>query len=307
MQLELDLWGASTVRGAIVAFFALKTEGLAEGTMDDYRERAWWCLEEFGEQAPLSSLTFDRLHAAVRSNREELANVTIKKRLDFLRWVVALAVERGHAERVPMFPKLRSDARVCSNLHTVSDWERFRAYLPPGPFRRAYDLGFWTGQHLRAEVCSMQRWMLDPEHIEYEEKGCFWRRNRKYRRCVPGWIPAQPELLLIHRELVEGLPARRDALIVGRLWNVQRTLNMAWTRAVAAGEDVPRVTPTDLRRSFASMLSARGWTTPAVRIALGHAGEIQPGSPSLSSRPSTATRHYMFAAPGLFPTTENRQ
>lgn len=294
MQLELRLWGAASLKGAIVDFFALRTDGLAEGTLDDYRERSWWLLDELGETTPLSALTFDRLHEACRKNRAELANVTLKKRLDFLRWCLELAHGRGLLDRLPMFPKLRADGRVCSNLHTVAHWEVFRRHLPPGPFRRAYDLGFWTGQHLRAEVMTIERWMLDPEQG-------FWRRNRKYRRCVPCWVPMQPELRLILPELLEGLPARRDALVVGRLWNVQRTLNMAWTRAVATGEDVPRVTPTDLRRSFATMLTGRGWDLQAVRLALGHAGQLPARGPGLSSAPTIAERHYIHASPSVFP------
>jgi integrase len=153
---------------------------------------------------------------------------------------------------------------------------------------------------------SMERWMLEPDRIVTDEagreigQGAYWRRNQKYRRCVPDWIPMQPELRLAVPELLEDVGPARDALITGRVWNLKRTWDMAADRATAEGHEIPRVTPTDLRRGGASMLSGRGYSVEAIRIALGHAagGGAIMGGPS--SRPSVATRHYLWSTPGLF-------
>jgi integrase len=224
--------------------------------------------------------------------------VTVSKRINFLRWCLAYAHDRGLAPQPPRCPRLRNDGQVRAGLHTVAQWELFRQHVPPGRFRKLYDIGFWTGQHM-PDVMSMTRAMLTADS--------FYRRNQKYRRCVAGWMPLQPEAALIVRELLEDVGPAPEALIAGRAWNLKRTWDMAADRAVAAGLDVPRVTPTDLRRSCASMLTARGWDLQAVRIFLGHAtsdGRVMGGKGEM--RPTVAERHYIMGTPGLFqPRTQS--
>jgi len=98
LQQELDLWGPRTLKGAISAYFRFRTDGLAEGTLNDYRERADWLLDAFGESCPIDRLTFDALHETCWRSRDELANVTLKRRMDLLRWALVLAHARGYLE-----------------------------------------------------------------------------------------------------------------------------------------------------------------------------------------------------------------
>lgn len=308
MQLEFAYWGRRTLRAAIDDYFARNCDGLAEGTIVDYRERAAWLLRELGDLTPLESINHDRLQALADKWRGSLANVTVKRRLLFLVSVLTYAQARELIPKVPMLPKLRNDGRLFDRLHTIAQWERFRGFVPPGRFRRLYDTGMLTGQHVD-ELMTMERWMLDAEHQWPDgQVGRFWRRNRKWRKCEPGWIPMQPELLALVPELLEDAP-RRESLVIGTTWNRQRAFNMAADRATAAGELIERPTFNDLRRSFASLLVARGWSSQAVRLALGHAGPIphtwweedsgrRPAR--LAERPRTAERHYIRATTGTF-------
>lgn len=317
MQLDLSFWGPRTLRGAINDYMAMCSDGLAEGTVIEYRERASWLIRELGESTALDKITYDVLYACVRRNAEVLAQITMRRRFQFLLWVLRFAHGRGLLDRVPMLPKLRNDGKAISRLHTVAEWEVFRRYLPAGPFRKFYDLAFWTLQH-GPDLMSMERWMLDPGRVVLDEaghelaRGAYWRRNQKNNnpatkrsRCEPCWVPCQPELARLIPELLEGVPERRDGLIVGKLWNLQRTLNMAQNRAVADGHDIGRITPRDLRRSGASMLVARGYLPEAVRIILGHTGQFRaPGEGEALSRlagaTTVATKHYFHATPQLF-------
>lgn len=308
MQLELSLWSPTCLRSIITDYLARQAEHIADGTLVDYQERARWLLRELGEATEASELTFVALERLADRCRGLLRNVTISKRLNFLRWCLAYAKDRELVASVPRCPRLRNDAQVRTGRHTLEQWRLFRAHVPPGRFRKLYDLGFLTGQHM-PDMMSMQRWMLDPDCATFPGyRGAFWRRNRKYRRCVPCWMPMQPEMRLLVFELLEDVGPAPDAVIVGRTWNMKRTWDMAADRAAAAGQDVPRVTPTDLRRSASSLLAERGWSLQAIRIFLGHAtddGRVMGGAGE--RRPSVAERHYLWPTPGLFvpraPTT----
>lgn len=312
VQLLLPLDPPTALHRVLADYLNRHAPDLAEGTVADYQERARWLLRELGENTPIETLNYAALERLADRCSGVIRNVTIKKRIEFLRWCIRYAHKRGLVPGVPECPKLRNDGQVKRDIHTVGQWETFRQHLPAGRFRKIYDLGFWTLQHM-PDVFSMERWMIDADRVVTDERGnelargAFWRRNQKYRRCIDCWIPMQPELRLIVPELLEDVGPARDALVVGRVWNLKRTLDMAADRAVAAGLDVTRITPTGLRRSGASMLTGRGWPLEAVRIALGHAssgGRIIGGDER--ARPTTAERHYMLPTPGLFPAPKDR-
>jgi len=301
MQLELSLWRETSMRAVIDAYVARKSDDLAAGTLVDYQERAKWLYRELGESTSVETITYAVLERLADRCRGVIRNVTIAKRINLLLWAMRYARKRGLIASVPECPYLRNDGEVRTGLHTVEQWERFRLHVAAGRFRKLYDLAFWTGQHM-PDVMTMQRWMLAPDREDFPgQAGSFWRRNQKFRRCIPGWMPMQPEMRLLVMELLEDVGPAPDALLVGRAWNLKRTWDMAADRAAAAGDDLPRVTPTDLRRSCASLLTARGWSLQAVRIFLGHAtadGRIMGGRGE--ARPTIAERHYLCPTPALF-------
>jgi hypothetical protein len=283
------------------------TEGLAEATITDYWERATWLLQEFGEATDIAEITYDRMEAVWRKWRGVIRNVTVKKRFIVLMAALKLAHARGRLDRVPTPPDLKHDGQARTTVHTVAQWEAFREFMPPGRYRDIYDLGVWTGHHI-SDLFTLERWHLDPDKPVLDERGkevargMFWRRNAKnasgQRKVEPIWVPMEPELALLSRDILARTPPLKNALVVGKTWNVRRTLHMAADRAAAAGYEIPRCSPNDLRRSYSSMLIGRGYHAQYVRIALGHQGEFAADGKRVL-RPTTADRHYFQVTPAL--------
>lgn len=304
VQLELSLFGDRSLRSAVMSYMAMCTDGLSDATLKDYADRGAWCLREFGDLTDIATVDYDEFDRVIRRNQMTLKHVTLKKRLVFLRACLKLAKRRKLLGEVPEVPRLQDDSERKTDLHTVAQWQIARQLLPAGPFRRFYDLGFWTGHHL-ADLFTMERWMLDPAREvvngagQVVAKGMFLRRNTKNRKhkIAPVWIPMQPELKLVLPEILEGVRPNETGLVIGRIWNVRRTLHVACDRALAAGHDIPRVSPIDLRRSFGSMMAERHYSLHFIRIALGHLGEREPSG--RTAKPTTATRHYLHATPEL--------
>lgn len=308
VQLELAFWGGSTLRGAINTYLAQCTDGLSDATVKEYGERGDWLVRELGELTPLAELTYVRLEALIRRFRGVLRNNTVKKRLTFLVLVLKHAQARGELDDVPALPRIRKDADSArETVHTTEQWKAFREFLPPGSFRDAYDLFFWTGHHT-ADLVTMRAWMLDPGREIRDEAGQvvghgMWLRRNSKNRVEPVWLPMEPELVAVAGELLARKPLRDD-LLVGRLWNLRRTFHMAADRAVAAGYEIPRCSPIDLRRSFASMLVGRERPVEYVRLGLGHKGEmsgafVAGAKGPMAVRPNTATLHYIRSTPAL--------
>ncbi len=126
-------------------------------------------------------------------------------------------------------------------------------------------------------------------------KGMYWRRNHKNRRCRETWWPMEPEFrALVQAWRSEAPDAGPDDLVCGNLWGIWRMLTTTSTRL-----GYPSMGPTGLRRSFASMLSAREYSGEFIRQALGHQGEDSVTQGGSSTRPTTASAHYMMTSPGL--------
>lgn len=313
VQLELSLFGDRSLRSAVMSYMALCTDGLADATLKDYHDRAAWCLREFGDLTDIGAVCYDDFDRVIRRNQMSLKHVTMKKRLGFMRACLKLAKKRKQIVDVPDMPRLQDDSERKTALHTVEQWRIVREHVPPGKFRRLYDIGFWTGHHL-FDLFTLERWMFDLGRSVKDEaggvvaRGMFLRRNHKNPRCAPVWLPMEPELLELVPSLLEDVRPNETGLVLGRLWNVRRTLHMACDRAVAAGHvDVPRVSPIDLRRSYASMLSGRRHLHEFIRIALGHEGPDSHIQGGVSRKPTTATRHYLQATPALIASGVSRR
>jgi integrase len=308
VQLDLPFWGGRTLQGAGNVYLANCTDGLSDATLKEYGERLDWLVRELGELTPLEDITFVRLEGLCRRFRGVLRNVTVKKRLTFLLMVMKHARARGEfTGQVPELPRLKKDSESRDVLHTVEQWKAFREFLAPGRFRDLYDLAFWTGQH-KADLRSMKAWMLDVDRPVHNEKGeevgrGMWLRRNQKNQVEPVWLPMEPELVVIARQLLAARPLRDD-LLVGEFWNDRRTFHQAADRAVAAGYEIPRCSLTDLRRSFASMLIGRERPLEYVRLALGHKGAMADAFISgargpMAVRPNVATTHYIRSTPAL--------
>lgn len=310
MQLDLSLWPRNCVRSVLADYVAMKSENLSADTIDDdYRWRTAWLVAVLGEATPAESVTFSVLEAVARGARGVIRDVTIKRRLVFWRAAVRYAAMRDVVPRgcVPELPPwLRDDSVRSTDYYTTHQYTTFRMALPPGPFRRFGDLGMWTGMH-RRDLFDMTRAHLEPDYEWLDdagnvlERGRWWRRNHKNRRCAPAWMPMEPEL---HGLAVEWLrePGHADQRLVGHLDNLSRVFQAAAVRA-----DLPTVRPNlGLRASHATMLMTRDHSYEYVRQVLGHVGEVSAiarddGSTAATTakRPSILTRHYLRTSPEL--------
>lgn len=312
MQLELSFWPRESLRSVLHDFLATQCDDLAEATRADYGERARWLTMVLGEGLDARRIDFSMLENVARRwgpKGEGLKNVTIKRRLIFLRACLKYAQARGILVTLPMLPTkaLRDDGERRKAFHTPEQFAVFREQIVPGARRWFCDLGFWTGHHssdLFTMTCDM--FELDEPFEDASGEaialGRYLRRNHKNPRCQPLWLPLEPEARAALIEIRDGMGSgwRKGAPITGRVWGIHRTMRAAADRA-----ELPRVSPIDLRRSFASMLIARGYPAEYVRHALGHEGENSRTQGGESKRPTTASRHYMQFSPDLVKLRSN--
>ena len=143
----------------------------------------------------------------------------------------------------------------------------------------------------------MTRNMLDPEYQWADDDGSvlrvgrYLRKNHKNKHCEPAWLPMEKEFREVSIELLNE-PGSPDSLVLGHVWSLSKALTAACDRCAIA-----RVKPNqDLRRSFASMLAARGYSAEYIRQAQGHEGAAQfddAGTFQGAAKPSMDTRHYL--------------
>lgn len=293
------------MRAVLVDYLAMLAESIAEDTREnDYRVRLEWLIGQLGESTPAAAVTFSGLEAIARQARPILMDVTIKRRLRFWRAAMVYAAKRGVVawEAVPELPPwLKDDRKVHSDFYTPAQFAAFRLALPPGPTRRWADIAFWSGMH-SYDIVRMRRQDIEPG-FAWEgsaERGRFLRRNHKNRRCEPTWIPCESEFAALADEWLKER-GRPDEMLVGRVWNLRRSFQLAASRA-----DLPPVRPNlGLRASYSTMLLSRGHSYEFVRLALGHAGEVRANvgidgvARASTGRPTTLTRHYLRPNPEI--------
>lgn len=297
-QLELPLFPRGTVGGALAAYLASETEGLADATMRDYRDRAQWLCAVFGADRALASVGYAHLHDVVAHHGPRspcgLLCVTLKKRLVLLRaaWRFARAMGWTPSDP-PALPRLQSDGERRREILTCAQWPLFRDQLLAGPTRRLAELCWWCGLHTSDAFTARLSW-FDVAHVwPWGGRGRWLRYNSKNKRCEPAWFPMEPGLFEAaegwHRELGPSL----EALVAGRVWSVGRSFAAAAERA-----EVPRVAPIDLRRSFASRLLGAGYDDEYVRQAMGHVAPVGRDGHS-RCRPTVLHQHYAVITPEL--------
>jgi len=305
-QLDLPFWAPGTLREAIKAYLTHQCGELSEATIRDYFERGRWLETVLGEHTRLESITILRLLDLKREHGvtgKGLLNVTIRRRLLFLRSVLTFAAARGIIPQSQVFDikllKLSYDGKRGGLVHTPVQFQAFHLALPEARFRIFATVGFWTGHHTH-DIFTMERWMLDPDREMLGEDGKpyavggYWRRNHKNRHCKPEWFPMAPafrEAVIEHYAKTQ--TASRNDLIVGRVWSLCKTFAAACDRA-----ELPRMNPKGLRTSFSSNLLARGADEEFVRQALGQtAPPSRGGAPA--KRASILHQHYAEVTPEL--------
>jgi hypothetical protein len=305
MQLELAYWPRDCVRSVLNEYVRMRSRGVCSETLDrDYACRVDWLLEALGELTPADEVDFVALEAAARKYRGILKDVTMKKRFSFWRSAVMLAAKRKLVSKdaIPdLPPDLLNDAAKMEDHYTPAEFRQFALAVPPGRFRRLAHLSMLTGMHT-IDLDETARRHFEPDFVwaGSELRGRWLRRcTKNVRRGVRAcWCPMEPEL----REMaIEWLsqPGDPDHLIVGPLYNVDRTFEAAAARA-----GLPKIRKNlGFRASHAAMLLARGYNYEYVRIILGHVGEVSAETieghlVARAKRPTTLSRHYLRPSPG---------
>ncbi len=186
---------------------------------------------------------------------------TVSKELITIRRALREAHERGVLPVMPSMPRHSPKYKPKETWLTPEQFELVNAELEPKRQRWAALAGLAGGSH--GEV----------ERVEWSTVDLVRDRLR-----VPGtkretrdrWVPIAPALK--HR-LLEVPLAERVGLVVEHWGNVRRDLHQAVVRANAkrpSQPPIPRVSPNDLRRTFASWLVQSGVPLLTVASLMGH-------------------------------------
>lgn len=226
----------------------------AEGTKHCYRQRAGHLVRVLGA-SPLASLHIDHVQSYVdQRQREKAASESIRKELCVLRRSLELARRRGATcpDVDSVFPRFRT-RYVPRKLWLTRDQVDLVLAELSAPARRLFVLtAVYSG------ACLSELVRLSWEDISFPESRIHLRGKKTEKRDRV--IPLHPRLAF------ELLPLRRPAGLVLEPWqNLRRDLALACKKA-----GVPRVSPNDLRRTFASWLVQAGVPSFQVGALLGH-------------------------------------
>jgi hypothetical protein len=297
-QLDLCLWAKGSVQEVLASYFR-SLQGLSENTVSDYRTREGWLMRVLGPASKVENIGIEALERIARMHGPDgdgsLMYVTIGKRFDYFKAACTYAAARKAIRKddVPEVPKLPDDGRRLQRALTVAEYKELRLALVDR-FRCFLDVGFGSGLH-SCDIFQLTRGMVDPSYVWRDEdgselwRGRVWRVNSKTPDCVPAWIPMEIEL----REIAsKWKPASPDELVTGHLWALKKNFDAACDKI-----GIERCTPNrDVRRSYASMMAARGYGLEAIRHFLGHLGPPtfdDAGKYQRAGKSSVATQHYL--------------
>lgn len=255
---------AATVGGALSAFLDQCRGELARGEMASatvafYSAKVGHLARVLGDETSLREIDSPRVRAYLRTRRAEGASEhTLAKEVTALRQALALAKLDGLylADLEAVVPKIA--ARYVPRERVLTLCEARDLLLALEGDRRA-----WVAFALAvgAELGAVER----AQRLDVDDaRGLVHVRGTKREardRVVPVVLAECAALLSIALEFREGTGLR----MFGSWGNVQRDLAVACERA-----NIPRCTPNDLRRTFASWHVAAGVSHDVLRRAMGH-------------------------------------
>lgn len=221
-------------------------------TLSCYQQRAGHLVRLLGDLA-LSALQLDQVEHFIATRLEEgAARETIRKELCVLRQALKLAQQRGLFVGVveKLFP--RFEVRYVPRTAWLSPTQFEQLMSKLQPHRRRWILvATYSGARL-SEVEG-----LDWSDLSFSPPELRLRGNK-----TKGSFRKLP----LHERLQHELSPRRTSGPVVEPWaNVRRDLKLACEKA-----GVPRITPNDLRRTFASWLLQASESNFVVSRLLGH-------------------------------------
>ena len=267
-QLEREAMGAAspsapttTLTDAIARMIeACRAKGLAKSTIAYYSEKATNLCAFFGAHSDLRrAVTARSVDDYIASRRGVVSQHSVSKELKTLRIVLATARRRGEYDLdvAQVLPVAFATGYVPRKTAlTMTQVECLLEHI--------HDVGFaaWVAFAVATGARKSEINRAFPGDVDFDAGRVFLRGTKTARaeRHVPILPPTEPLLRRAVRDAdgVDRLFARRD-------WPLT-ALGDASHRA-----GVPRVTPNDLRRTFATQLEERGVPHETIARLLGHA------------------------------------
>lgn len=226
-----------------------------EGTRSCYRQRGAHVVRILGDRAA-ESLGMDDVHAyAAQRLDEKAAPESVRKEVCILRAALRMAFRRGllRVDIYERLPPFRCRLTLRERALPVGEFESLLGALP-APRRLWLLLSAYTGG--RDSELMAYEW----EHIDWqqEELRIHGTKTEGARRVVP-----LPKRLL--EALREARPDGASGPILLPWSNRRRDLAAACKRA-----GIEKVTPNDMRRTFASWLVQGGTPLLVVKELMGH-------------------------------------
>jgi integrase len=245
---------AHTVQEALDYLIDYGLQDKSEGTVRMYTEKGGHLVRLLGTRR-LSSLNQDDVREYIKSRLDDgAARSTVSKELVTLRAALKEANRRGHFPYDPrsIIPAFKVRYVPRDRYLTLDQFTQLLSTL--NQLRQLWVLlAVYTGGR-DSEIDS-----LTYEDIDWKRKTIRIRGTKTAGSDRP--VPLHPLLAEVLRK-----QEKRSGLIVGEWLNVRRDLGAACDRV-----KVPRVTPNDLRRTFATWLKQAGTDSAVVAKLLGHA------------------------------------
>jgi len=232
----------------------------AEATREMYREKGRRIIATLGD-VDINDIDRDMLtgyiatRLAVVEGKKPVSPHTVQKELITIRRALREAVDRGALAAMPAVPRFSPKYKPRETWLTPDQFERLAAELEPG---RELWAALAALGGMRAGEVERLRWpMVRFEANRIKVPGTKTASSRRE-------VPIAPALLERLRRAA-GSGSGANLPVVEPWGNVRRDLAAACKRA-----GVPRVSPNDLRRTFASWLVQQGVPALTVATLMGH-------------------------------------
>ena len=261
-----------TVEDALGHFLQVGCLDIAPATKDMYEHQAGHLKRLLGT-VDVGKLTLDDTHEYVQQRIKEGAHrETVRKELVGLRRALTLAFDRKVLRIDPrgLIPRVKVRYVPKDRFLSPAEFEVLMRMLPPA--RRLWvALAVFTGARA-SEVEGVQWETVDLEKHRLLLPGTKTNKSRR-------WVPIAEPLAVVLQQIH---PDARHGNVVPKWENVRRDLaafvkaqnRTAKAKAKEAGKQAPpemrRISPNDLRRTFASWLKQAGVDSMIVAKMLGH-------------------------------------
>lgn len=223
-------------------------------TVDMYRSKALHLRKHLGAH-DVKDITADdiRAYISIRQQQDQVSSVTVHKELVTLRRALTLARERKllDVEPAAVMPAFKVKYQPRTRYLTEKEFELLVDQLPE---KRV----LWVLIAVLAAGRSSEVERLSWTDVDFNAKTITLpgTKTEKSRRTIP-LSSALASVLIKHR--------KNEGAVVEQWLNVRRDLADACDRA-----HIARVSPNDLRRTFASWLKQRGEDSWVVAQMMGH-------------------------------------